>query len=415
MKRYWIVAQHEFVTQLKRKSFLFMAFVFPIFIAGLSLFTGYLSARQEEQTGSLGQIGIVDQSGVLAGEQDKPAEYITFADEESAASALRDGRIGAYFVLPPDYPSTGVVNAYSHDVIPTGIENQLQAYIETNLLTQWPPATAARLRQPAEISMVTLDGRIHIDERTGIVMILTPIVFAILFIMSISMTSSYMMQNIVEEKETRMVEMITTSITPLELLWGKLIGLSALGVLQILSWSLVGGVALLIRQDIAVTLANINYPLWLLALAILYLLLGYLLYGSLLSGIGASSSSMQEAQPIAGLFSLVAVIPLFVLMQFLENPNGGWPVFLSLLPFTSSAAMMIRLVLGQVPLWQVYLSLGILAASVVLIVWLAAWVFRVGLLLTGQRLTPRTLFRAMRQGRDYPQMVVSPGRQGGQS
>ena len=77
--------------------------------------------------------------------------------------------------------------------------------------------------------------------------------------------------------------------------------------------------------------------------------------------------------------------------------------------------MMIRLVLGQVPLWQIYLSLGLLAASVVLIVWLAAWVFRVGLLLTGQRLTPRTLFRAMHQGRDYPQMAISPGGQGGQS
>jgi ABC-2 type transport system permease protein len=246
------------------------------------------------------------------------------------------------------------------------------------------------------------------------VMIFTPIIFAILFIMSISMTSSYMMQTIVEEKETRRVEMMTTAITPLQLLWGKLIGLSALGLLQILSWAVTGGIALFIRQDIAATLASIDYPLWLLGLAVLYLLLGYVLHGSLLSGIGASSSSMQEAQPIAGLFSLVAVMPLFVLTQFLENPNGSWPVFLSLLPFTSSAAMMIRLVLGQVPLWQLLLSLGLLAATVGLIVWLAAWVFRIGLLLTGQRLTPRTLFRAIHQGRDYSHLLVSPSGTGGQ-
>jgi ABC-2 type transport system permease protein len=414
MNRTWIVAQHEFITQLKRKSVLFMVFVFPLFIAGLSLFTGYLSAQQQEETGMLGQIGIVDQPGVLVHEQDKPAEYISFADEESAGIALQDGRIGAYFVLPPDYLSTGMVNAYSHEAIPAGIENQLRAYIETNILMQWSPEMAARLQQPAKIVMETLDGRLHLDGRTGMIMIFTPIIFAILFTMSISMTSSYMMQTIVEEKETRMVEMMTTAISPLQLLWGKLIGLSALGLLQILSWAVTGGIALFIRKDIAATLASIDYPLWLLGLAVLYLLLGYVLYGSLLSGIGASSSSMQEAQPIAGLFSLVAVMPLFVLTQFLENPNGSWPVFLSLLPFTSSAAMMIRLVLGQVPLWQLLLSLGLLAATVGLIVWLAAWVFRIGLLLTGQRLTPRTLFRAIHQGRDYSHLLVSPSGTGGQ-
>jgi len=211
------------------------------------------------------------------------------------------------------------------------------------------------------------------------------------------MTSSFMMENVVEEKETRMVEMITTSITPLELLGGKILGLGALGLLQIVTWVLAGGAIIAIRQDVAQMLSGVHYPAWLLALAILYLFLGYILYGGLLSAIGASSTSMQEAQPIAGLFSLIAVAPLFVLAQFLENPNGIWPTFLSLLPFTAPTAMMIRLVLGQVPWWQLAVSLGLLVATVVVVVWLAAWVFRIGLLMTGQRLSPQGLFHAIRQ------------------
>jgi ABC-2 type transport system permease protein len=398
MKRYWIVAQHEFVTQLRRRTFLFMVFVFPLLIAGLSIFTGYLSARQGEQTGTLGQIGIVDRSSVLAAGREQPVEYVAFTDEAGAAAALAGEQIGAYFVVPADYLSSGAVEAYARESIPAGIENQFREYIRANLLAQRPAVEAERLRNPAEITMATLDGRIRVDQRTGIVMIMTPLIFAILFIMSISMTSSFMMENVVEEKETRMVEMITTSITPLELLWGKIMGLGALGLLQIITWVLAGGVVIAIRQDVAQMLSGIHYPLWLLALAILYLFLGYILYGSLLSAIGASSSSMQEAQPIAGLFSLIAVVPLFVLVQFLENPNGSWPTFLSLLPFTAPTAMMIRLVLGQVPWWQLAVSLGLLVATVAVVVWLAAWIFRVGLLMTGQRLSPRVLFQAIRQG-----------------
>lgn len=407
MKRFWVVAQHEFVTQIRRRSFLFMIFVFPLLIAGLSIFTGFLTTKQEEQTGTLGHIGIVDLSGVLAEEKERPQEYISFPNQYEAAEALENEEIGAYFVLSADYWSSGAVQAFSGKPIPNGIRSQFLLYLEENLLAHRSPAEVARLRNPAEISLATLDGRILVDEQTGMVMILTPVVFAVLFTMSISITSTYMMENVVEEKETRMVEMITTSITPLELLWGKILGLGALGLFQITTWVVVGGVVFVVREDLAKMLREIDYPAWLLAVAILYLILGYVLFGSLMSGIGASSSSMQEAQPLAGLFSIVAVLPLFFLSQFLENSNGALPVFLSFLPFTAPTAMMLRLVLGHVAWWQVGLSLGFLAASVALVIWLAAWIFSIGLLMTGQRLTPKALLTAIRQNNQKPDMNMA--------
>jgi ABC-2 type transport system permease protein len=413
MKRAWIVARHEFVTQLRRRSFLFMAFVFPLLIAGGSILAGTLSARQAERSGALGQIGVVDASGLLAAEVEKPPEVVAYAGEPAAAAALEAGEIGAYFVVPAGYLETGTVDAYARDVIPGSVEKQFEAYLEANLAAGHPGLPLERLRQPAHITLATMDGHIRLDEESGIVMIMTPILFAVLFTMSITMTSSYMMQNVVEEKETRMVEILTTSITPLQLLWGKIIGLGGLGLLQIGTWAVAGAAAIVISQDLADVLATLHYPWWLLALALVYLLLGYILYGSLLSGIGASSSSMQEAQPIAALLSLLGVSPLFFLAAILENPNGFWPVFLSLLPFTAPATMLLRLVLGQVPPWQVGLSLALLLAAIAAVVWLAAWVFRIGLLLTGKRLTPRALLQAMRSG-DKRVAVVVAASQGGE-
>lgn len=397
MKRYWVVAHHEFMTQVRRRSFLFMVFVFPLLIAGLSILTGVMSARQEEQTGSLGRIGIVDMSGVLAAEKERPEEYVTFPSENAAATALTEEEIGAYFVVPADYLTSGVVQAYAPESIPNGINNQFRTYLVANLLAHRSAVEAERLKNPAEITMATLDGRINVDERTGMVMIFTPVVFTVLFVMSITMTSSLMMQNVVEEKETRMVEMITTSITPLELLWGKIIGLAILGLFQVGVWVLVSGIVLVVRQDFAEMLKNINYPFWLIIVAVPYLILGFVLYGSLMAGIGAASTSMQEAQPLAGVFSIVGVMPLFFLSQFLVDSNGVLPAFLSLFPFTAPTAMILRLVLGQVPWWQVAASLGLLAGSVILVIWLAAWVFQIGLLMTGQRLTPRAILNAIRQ------------------
>jgi ABC-2 type transport system permease protein len=137
-----------------------------------------------------------------------------------------------------------------------------------------------------------------------------------------------------------------------------------------------------------------------LGLAALFLLLGYLLYGSLLAGLGASSSSLQEAQTISSIFALLAMSPIFAFITFLQNSNGPLPVALSLIPFTSPMAMMMRVSLGAVPIWQIALSIALLAAGGALVVWLAAWIFRVGLLMTGKRLGPKTLFRLIRRGAD---------------
>ena len=196
------------------------------------------------------------------------------------------------------------------------------------------------------------------------------------------------------------MEILATSITPVQMLWGKILGLAGLGLVQVAVWGAAGAMLLSRGSSIWSGLANVSIPTPLLVWGPFYLLLGYLLFGALLAGIGAAVTSMQEGQQISGIVSLIAAVPVLLSVSFFSNANGTVPTILSMLPFTSPIAMVMRIPLADVPVWQIGLSLLLLVAGTLLIVWIAAQVFRLGLLMYGKRLGLRTLSAALRQGLD---------------
>jgi ABC-2 type transport system permease protein len=402
MNRILLVARREFITNVKRRSFLFTVFGLPLFIIAIQFAVGYFVERQSETTGTLGQIGYVDLTPgqILSLAVDKPDEFRAYPDQEAARAALVAGEIGAYFVIPDDYIDQGTVHAYATKDIPRGIERQMTAFLTDNLLADWPPERAIRLQDPLNLSLSTLDGEKEVDEESGISMILVPFIFAMLFMMSIFTTSGFLMQGVVEEKENRLVEILMTSITPLQMLWGKILGLGALGLFQVAVWAVAGGLVLSQGPSLWSGLENVSIPKPLLIWGPIYLLLGYLTFGALLAGIGASVTSMQEGQQIAGIASMIAVVPMIGAVTFFHNANGPFPTATSMIPLTSPVAMMMRLPFADVPPWQVVFSLLLLALTALLIVWVAAQVFRIGLLMYGKRLGPRMLWAALRQGLD---------------
>jgi len=399
MSRIALIARREFLTNVKRRSFLFTAFGLPIIIIAIQFALGYFIEHQSETTGTLGQIGYVDLTPeqILSRAANKPAEYRAFADADSAQSALLAREIGAYFVVPQDYLEQGVVHAYSTRDIPRGIENQMAVFLTQNLLVDWPAERAARLQNPANLTIATLGGGKEIDEQASIAVILLPFIFAMLFVMSVFTTSGFLMQGVVEEKENRLVEILMTSITPLQMLWGKILGLGALSLLQVGVWAAAGGLVLAQGSNIWEGLEDVTVPTALLVISPVYLVLGYLLYGALLAGIGASVPSMQEGQQIAGIISLIAVIPLMLAFTIIENANGILPAIMSLFPFTAPLGMMLRVPFADVPIWQIGLSIALLVLTTLAVVWIAAQVFRIGLLMYGKRLGLRPLWAALRQ------------------
>jgi ABC-2 type transport system permease protein len=404
MSRILLVSRREFLTNVRRRSFLFTAFVLPLIIIAAQIAIGHFVQQQSETTGSLGRIGYVDLTPdqILESALGKPEEFEAYSDPEVARSDLVAGKIGAYFVVPSDYVEQGLVHAYGIRDVPRGIEEQMSSFLAKNLLSDWPPERAARLMDPGNLTIATLDGESEIkSDESAMATILLPIIFAMVLIMSIMTTSGFLLQGVVEEKETRLVEILVTSITPVQMLWGKIIGLGALGLIQVTVWGIAGWLFLSRGSSVWSALENASVPAQLLILAPIYLLLGYLLFGSLLAGLGASVTSMQEGQQVSSIVSLIAASPLFFTIAFFKNANGLVPTVLSLFPLTAPIAMVLRLPFAEVPPWQIALSLALLVVTAILIVWIAAQIFRVGLLMYSRRLGFDSLWNALRFGLDF--------------
>jgi ABC-2 type transport system permease protein len=398
MKRVWFVARREFITNIKRRSFLFTAFGVPLLLIMAQFAIGYFAQKQNEATGTLGQIGYVDLSHdrVLDSAVDKPDEFRAFADKKGAQAALVSGEIGAFFIVSADYVEHGIVHAYSIKDIPRGIQEQMSGFLIDNLLADWPAERAERLKDPSRLTISTPEGEKVIEsDESVLVSILLPIIFAVVFMMSILTTSGFLLQGVVEEKENRLVEILITSITPLQMLWGKIVGLGALALVQITAWAVAGALVVSRGSGLWSGLDEVTVPAAVLVWGPVYLVLGYLLFGALLAGIGASVTSMHEAQQIASIVSLIAAMPMFLSVAFFNNANGHVPFILSLVPATAPVAMVMRLFFADVPLWQIGLSVLSLMLATFLVVWTAAQVFRVGLLLYGKRLGLRPLWHAV--------------------
>ncbi len=399
MRKLWLIARREYLYNFRRRSFLFTAFGVPVFTFFMWFILFSVAENTVGGTGQLGNIGYVDEVGFLADPVEKPEEYVAFADAETAQAALLAGDIGAYFVVVADFMNAGQVDAFSIEGVPEGIEDQLADFVKTNLAYMAPPdAPIDRLLDPINMTTVELSTGNEIEGEAFVGKIMLPIVFALIFIMAVNTTSQFLMSGVVEEKENRMMEILATSSTPLEMLWGKVLGLGGLGLTQVALWGVAGYVLLNVQPDNEF-LSGISIQPDMVIIALIYLVLGYFLFGAIMAAIGAAVTAEQEGRQFAGLFTLVVVLPMILIVSFLEDPNGTVPVVLSLFPLTAPIAMLMRMPLAPVPIWQVIASIGVLAVSVAGVVWLAARVFRLGMLMYGKRLSIREIVNAIRQGR----------------
>jgi ABC-2 type transport system permease protein len=401
MRKIWLIARREYWYNFRRRAFLFTAFGVPAFSLLMMFVVFALIDTTMEATGTLGAIGYVDGSGVLDEPVELPEEYVAYPDEDAALEALLTGDIGACFVVAEDYLSNGQVDAYGRDSIPEGIEDQFEDFLQANVARMVPAAVPVeRLLQPmGGLTIVSLgDGDELSEPEDFAAAFLKPFVFALVFLMATTTTSQFLLSGVVEEKENRMMEILATSCAPLQLLWGKVLGLGVLGLTQVVIWAVAGTVLLGIQGEDSL-LSGISYSADYLLISLVYFVLGYFLFAAIMAGIGASVTAEQEGRQFAGLFTFIAVLPMVLSISFLDDPNGTLPVVFSLFPLTSPLSIIMRIPMGIVPTWQIVTSLVILVVSMVGLIWLAARVFRLGMLMYGKRLTIREIVSALRQGR----------------
>ncbi len=411
MRKALLVARHEFWTNCRRPGFVFMTLFVPL-IGAAVLVIGALAGgkassffqRQFEPEPK--HIAYVDHSGLFTPVLPQyKTLFLQYPSETEALTALREERETAVMVISADYLQSGKVTVYS---MRSGFASQVssdsqlvRSFLVDHLVAgRLDAAVSARLRDPLEIAPVMLDkdGKPSSEGVAGMVLgFIVPYLMAILLIITIFTSSGYLLQGIGTEKDSRVIEILVSSLTPTQLMAGKILGLGALGLGQVLFWVATGWGLLIAATSVFAQLGALPISLLQLGLSLLYFLLGYLLFGTLMATAGALGTSMQEGQQISGIFSLGVAAPFMAISFIFANPNSMLAVVLSYVPLTSPVTMMLRLGLTQVPWNQILISVLLLAGAVVASLRFGAKVFRFGLLMYGKRASIREIWQSIRQ------------------
>jgi ABC-2 type transport system permease protein len=217
--------------------------------------------------------------------------------------------------------------------------------------------------------------------------------FALLFLLL--MNASYLMQAVVEEKENRTMEVLMTSVSSMQLITGKVLGIVAVGLTQLASWVLFGLITVVVARSAGVEWFQDLSLDWELILAAFALgLPAYLFTAALMTAIGAITTSAQESQATGSIFFILHVVPLYLAGLLISSPNAVLPTVFSFLPFTALLTVILRNIFASVPLWQVAVSFALQILYAIAALWLASRAFRMGMLRYGQRLDWRTLVKA---------------------
>ena len=225
---------------------------------------------------------------------------------------------------------------------------------------------------------------------------LLPYAFTFLFVISIFITSGYLLQSVTEEKESRVVEILLSSVPPGPLMAGKIVGLGAAGLTQVAIWVATALVALPLVVERVPQLAALSVSPVVLSLALVFFVVGYLCYGAIFAAVGAIAPGTREAQQYSGFLGFFAVIPLIFAGAFLADPGSPLVVALALIPPTAPAAMLQVLAISPEPPWPLVIgSLASLSLFAVLAAIGASRIFRATLLLYGVRPSLRRIFNAL--------------------
>lgn len=403
----FIVALREFKQRIRQRGFWLTAVGTPVLLIAISVFTGGFGGAGQtpaledpaEMDAPADVIGYVDQAALIETLPEiVPAEnFRSFPTVEAAEAALDRGEIAAYYVIPEAYRQTGNVRRVSPELPMMPPDTQwINWILVSNLFPEASTEELARLRNPfggAGPQFVSLSA--EGEAGTGDSML--PFLVTIAVIVPLFTNGSLLFQSLAQEKENRVMELLLVSLRPRQLLAGKLLGLGAVTLAQYAIWGAIGGAALAVLGDgSSGMLSAINLSAGELAVIVPYALGGYLLYAALMAGVGALAPDIESSRMWIFVLNLPMTIPLYLWMAITSAPNGALATLLSLVPFSSPVAMLMRMTSSAVPAWQLGLSLGLLGATGVGMVWLMARLFRAQTLLSGEALSLQRLWSALR-------------------
>ncbi|MFI0427897.1 ABC transporter permease [Mariniflexile sp. HMF6888] len=425
-----LIIKREYLTKVKNKSFIVMTVLSPLIIIALISVVTYLSQLNNDK---VRVITVLDESGYVKNifEDTERTTYHVLENMSLTDAKKLAAETGSVGLLHIDKPSSfddvsNHIKFYSEESPPLSLISDLESKLEhklTDIKLQENGVDVAMIN--ASKVYVNIGQESFAGEKTSKIDSVMKLAFGgaagYLLFMFIIIYGNMIMRSVIEEKTSRIIEVIISSVKPIQLMLGKIIGTSLAGITQFVIWLVLGGVLLSIvsflfgvniqtpQQDMMqqamanpelnmqvqdVINAFYNLPLTNLIIAfILFFISGYLLYSSLYAAIGAAVDNETDTQQ----FMLPIIMPLILavyigIFTVVEDPHGTVSVVFSFIPFTSPVVMLMRIPFG-VPLWQQLVSLLILIATFMFTVWFAAKIYRVGILMYGKKPTYKELIK----------------------
>ena len=431
MNKIWIVAKSEFMRRVRSKGFILTTLLLPFALVLFGVFIVFISvsAFNEEQA-STRTIAVIDETGALLSRlQDLSDESLQFVRPDEPADSLRQAVIDevydGYLVIPAGLvDGEGRVMYYTIDggsaIFGDRVERELETAVEAQRLMQEniSPEMLAFLNADVPVQVVKLTESGEEAGNTEFFMILGFIMGFLIFMMMI-IYGSVVMQGVIDEKSSRVVEVIISSVKPFHLMMGKVLGIGAMGLTQMIAWSclvMAGSVALgpilalfvdpstmdlpdnpgteEVLSEVGITIPTFSPEIF--VWFVLYFLFGYLLYASFYATVGSIVESQQESQGWLLPLMLPVIIAMYTLMPQVESPHSTLAVVMSMLPLTSPISMIVRTAVADVPLWQILLSLLLLVGSFIAAIWVCSRIYRVGILMYGKKPNVKDVVRWFR-------------------
>jgi ABC-2 type transport system permease protein len=425
MRKIWLVVKREYLVRVRTKGFIIGTIALPLFVVVVMLLPVILAKRQPTRTQ---KIAVLDETGVLAPAftQDlseklpngqpafrvartlnPPASGDVAALRKDLHAEVNTGKLDGYLVLPKDVLGGKSAEFYSKN--PTGdltFLGTLRRAVSDAVIASRLEQHGVRVDKLSELVRgvnvsfirVTREGEVEEKGQTFLVAIMVAMVLYMTLIVYGVMT----MRSVVEEKRTRIVEVLVSSLRPYQLLMGKVLGVAAVGFTQYLIWTICAGLfagygaAMASAFSPGASVPKIQLPASMLVYLVVFYLAGYFLYASLYAAAGAMVSSDEDAQQVQMPMTLMIVVSFLLFTVIMHNPNSTLSIVLSEIPFFAPILMILRIAMQTPPFWQIALSLVLAVATTLAILQFSAKIYRVGILMYGKRPSLVELWRWLR-------------------
>jgi len=438
MAKLWVVIRREYLERVRTKWFIFTTIFGPVFFLVIALLPGYMTMKGMKET-QVTDIRILDATGTGLGHRvaanlatqrartplarlpgaalgvQKPSIVEDLAparltDAESVATRLVvQKQAQGYLVLDSATILRHTARYAGRNASAIGEVEMIQSAVRQSLLAAGLEGAGLAAARVDELTRIKVDlASEKIDERgrggSGLVSFIFGFVIAFLLYMMIMLYGQNVLRGVLEEKMTRVAEVVMSSVKPDILLAGKVIGIGGVGLTQQIVWFGSAGAFITYGAVMAkamgvpemqnVTLPTVSLPLF--GALILFFLLGYALYSAMFAAVGAMVGTQEEAQQAAQPVVMLLISSILLVQPIMLNPSGTLAVAMSLIPFTAPVIMPLRMSVVQVPATEIAISLAGLAAACWAAIWASARIYRVGLLMTGKRPNLKELARWIR-------------------